>query len=236
MLDERDLSQEQEWRYQQLAKRCLKAVEQNNMRACYARDREEACSVVLGLIPEDATVGLGDSVTLLQAGIVQEVEKRWGNRLFNPFRVGPQGAFILSGRDQIELMRQAVAADVFLTGANAITLDGRLVNTDGFGNRVGGLVFGPRKVIVVCGANKIVADVDEALKRIKKVAAPINARRHYLKHGVEQLPCATTGECVDCRHPGRICNFTLIVEFQRPPRAGREPRITVVLVGEELGI
>ena len=175
---------------EQLAKRCLKAVEQNNMGACYARDREEARSVVLGLILEDATVGLGDSVTLLQAGIIQEVEERRGNRLFNPFRVGPQGVFILNGCDQIELMRRAASADVFLAGVNAITLDGKLVNTDGFGNRVGGLIFGPRKVIVVCGANKIVADVDEALKRVKRVAAPINARRHYLKHGAEQLPCA----------------------------------------------
>lgn len=235
-MDERDLSQEQSWHYEQLAKTCLKALEQNNIEAYYARNREEARSTVLGLIPQDASVGFSDSVTLLQVGITQEIEKRWGNRVFNPFRVGPEGVFSLSGREQIELMRRAASADIFLTGVNAVTLDGKLVSTDGFGNRVGGLAFGPRKVIVVCGANKIVTDLDTALKRIRGVAAPINARRHYLKHGAEQLPCAITGECVDCRHPRRICNFTLIVEFQRPPRAGQKPRITVMLVGEALGI
>ncbi|MEE8174952.1 MAG: LUD domain-containing protein, partial [Dehalococcoidia bacterium] len=138
MLDERDLSQEQRWHYQQLTKKCLKALGRNNIEACYARDRDEARSVVLGLIPEAATVGLGDSVTMLQAGITQEIASRWGERVFNPFRVGPQGAFTVGGRDQIDLMRQAASADVFLTGMNAITLDGKLVNTDGFGNRVGG--------------------------------------------------------------------------------------------------
>ncbi len=236
MLDERDLSQEQRWHYQQVTKKCLKALERNNIGACYARDRDEARSIVLGLIPEGATVGLGDSVTFLQAGITQEVERRWGERVFNPFRVGPQGVYALSGRDPINVMRQAAAADVFLTGMNAIALDGKLVNTDGFGNRVGGLVFGPRKVIVVSGANKIVPNLDEAFKRIRNITAPINARRHYLKHGMDRPPCAVTGECSDCRHPARICNFTVIVEFQRPPRAGREPRITVVLIAEDLGI
>lgn len=236
MLDERDLSQEKKWYDEELVKKCAKALAQNNMGVHQARNLEEAGSIVLGLLPEDTTIGFGDSVTLLQAGITQEIEKRWGDRVFNPFRVGPEGGFILSGREQVELMRQAATADVFLTGVNAITLDGKLISTDGFGNRVGGLIFGPRKVIVVAGANKIVPDVDAALQRVRQVAAPINARRHYLKHGGEQLPCVATGECTDCRHPGRICNFTVIVEFQRPPRPGREPRINVVLIAEELGI
>lgn len=235
-MDERDLSQERKWYYEQLAKRCLKAMERNNLGACYARDREEARSIVLDFIPEDATIGFGDSVTLLQTGITQEIERRWGHRALNPFRVGSEGVFTLGGRDQIELMRRAASADVFLTGVNAVTLDGKLINTDGFGNRVGPLVFGPKRVIVVCGVNKVVPDVDSALKRIRTVTAPIAARRHYVKHGAEQLPCAVTGECVDCRHPYRVCNFTLIIECQMQPRAGREPRITVVLVGEELGI
>lgn len=236
MLDERDLSQEKKWHYEQLVKKCAKALEQHNMGVYHARDNEEARSIVLGLVPEEATVGFGDSVTLLQAGIIQDVEKRWGNRIFNPFQVGSDGGWTFSGRDQIKLMRQAASADFFLTGVNAITEDGKLVNTDGFGNRVGGLVFGPRKVIVVCGANKIVPDVNAAFERVKKVAAPINARRHYLKHGGEQLPCVATGECTDCRHPGRICNITVIVEFQRPPSAGPGPRINVVLIEGELGI
>ena len=236
MLDECDLSQEKKWHYEQLVKKCATALEKNNMGVHQARDIDEARSIVLQLIPEAATVGFGDSVTLLQAGITQEIERRWGDRVFNPFKVGLEGVFSLPGREQIEIMRKEATADVFLTGMNAITQDGKLVNTDGFGNRVGGLIFGPRKVIVVCGANKIVPDVTAALERIKGVAAPINARRHYLKHEAAPVPCAITGECTDCRHPWRICNFTVIVDFQRPPREGREPRINVVLVGDELGI
>jgi len=236
-LEESDLSQEKNWHHEQRARKCLEALKRNNIGAFYARDREEGRSIVMRLIPDDAaTVGLGDSVTLLQMGVSQEIERKWGDRSFDPLRTGPDGSWLLKGQPLVEAMKSAAVADVFLTSANAITLDGKLVNTDGMGNRVAPLAFGPKKVIVVCGANKIVANLDAAMERIKNVAAPINARRHYMKHGGDPLPCAESGDCVDCRHPRRICNVTLIVECQRPPRAGREPRINVVLVGEELGI
>jgi hypothetical protein len=236
MLDERDLSQEKKWYYQQMVSTCVKALKRNNFAAHQASDSEEARSIVLDLIPEAATIGFGDSVTLLQTGVTQEIEKRWGERVYNPFKLSPEWELVYSREERNELAKRAISTHVFLTSMNAITLDGKLVNTDGWGNRVGGLVFGPEKVIVVCGANKIVADVDTAIKRIRQVAAPINARRHYLRHGAEQLPCAITGECSDCRHAWRICNFTVTVDFQRPPDEGKEPRINVVLVEEELGI
>ena len=98
------------------------------------------------------------------------------------------------------------------------------------------MVFGPEKVIVVVGVNKIVKDVDEALERIHGVAAPINAKRHYLKHHrpeLGDLPCVRTGRCVDCNHEERICRYTVIIEGTKLPQKGR---INVVLVGEELGI
>ncbi|MFH0738183.1 MAG: LUD domain-containing protein [Candidatus Micrarchaeota archaeon] len=119
---------------------------------------------------------------------------------------------------------------------NAITLDGKIVSTDGLGNRVAPVIFGPEKVILVIGANKIVKDVDQALQRIREIAAPINAKRHALKHHrpeFDNLPCARTGICVDCNHDWRICHYTVIIEGSMVREEGR---INVVLVGEELGI
>ena len=133
-------------------------------------------------------------------------------------------------------MKESFFADVFVTGTNAITLDGKLVNIDGYGNRVAAMIYGPAKVILVIGTNKIVKNVDEALERIHQYAAPINAKRHYLKHHDQNfidLPCIKTGGCVDCRHEWRICNYTTIIEGAVSRHQGR---INVVLVGEELGI
>lgn len=234
VIDERDLSQERKWHYEQLANKCVKALNQNRIGAYYARDVDEARSIVMGLISEGVIVGMGDSVTLLQAGITQEIQKRGNDRVFNPFYVDSEGSLNMGdGRDFFNLMKQASSADVFLTSMSAITLDGKLVNTDGYGNRVAPLIFGPGNVIVVAGANKIVPSLDDALRRIKEKAAPLNAKRHNLKHGMgDPQPCVITGVCSDCRHPHRIYNFTVIVEGQMEI----SQRITVVLIAEELGL
>ena len=106
------------------------------------------------------------------------------------------------------MARETFSSDIFLVGTNAVTLDGKLVNTDAWGNRVLAIIFGPEKVIVVVGVNKIVKDIKEALERIKKITAPMNAKRHFLKHHRQEfgeLPCVRTGDCVDCNHDWRIC-------------------------------
>ena len=134
------------------------------------------------------------------------------------------------------MARGAFSADIFLVGSNAVTLDGKLVNTDGRGNRVAPLIYGPDKVIVVAGANKLVNDLEEAFQRIRQIAAPVNARRHYLKHHnphFAELPCARTGQCADCNLDWRICHYTVIIDGAMLWEKGR---INLVLVGEELGI
>lgn len=236
MKGEADVSQEKEWHSRKLAERCLAALEKHHMKAYYAATGAEACQKALELIPPGAVIGVGDSVTLFQIGLVNELEKRGGHQIFNPFKVGENGLFMVGAPERLELMKKALTSDVFVVGSNAVTLDGKLVNIDAQGNRVAGLLFGPRKVIVVVGVNKIVKDVAEALQRIKEVAAPSNARRHYLKHGMTELPCTATGTCSDCRHPQRICCYTVIVDYQRVPATGREPRLNVILVGESLGL
>jgi len=117
-------------------------------------------------------------------------------------------------------------SDVYLTGTNALTIDGKLVNEDATGNRVASMIFGPRQVIVIAGINKIVKDVDSALERIEMHAAPMNSRR--LKY---PNPCAETGFCSDCSGERRICN---IVTIMRKKPAQTE--VTVIVVGEEMGL
>lgn len=125
----------------------------------------------------------------------------------------------------MEIRRKQLTCDVFLTGTNAVTIDGRLVNTDGVGNRVAAMIFGPKKVIIAVGINKIVKDIAEAEKRIKLYAAPMNNKRLNLPN-----PCIRTGECMDCQGPTRICNVTTILN-KRPMLTD----IHIFVVGEDLG-
>jgi len=143
---------------------------------------------------------------------------------------------VADDEERLNLMRRVFSSDVYVIGTNAVTLDRKLVNTDGYGNRVAAMIFGPKKVIVVVGTNKIVKGVDEALKRIREVCAPINATRHAVKHHRSQfleLPCVKTGICTDCNHPWRICHHTTIIEGVSERRRGH---INVIIVGESLGI
>jgi hypothetical protein len=206
------------------------------MNGQYASNRHEALVAVLDMIPPGAVVARGDSISLDQIGLLPEILKRQQNKLIDPFKTGADGLWAETGEERQRMMRESFFADILVTSTNAITLDGKLVNIDGQGNRVAAMIFGPSKVILVVGINKIVKDAAEALERIHQFAAPINAERHYLKHHAENfndLPCVKTGSCIDCRHEWRICNYTVIIEGAMPRHQGR---INVVLVGEELGI
>lgn len=198
----------------------------NNIPACYVADRSEALEKVMSMIPEGSVVGFGDSLTLRQVGAVDAL--REGRYTFlDPWAAG------ICAEESIRIKRRALTSDVFVTGTNAVTLDGRIVNVDGHGNRVAAMLFGPSKVIIVVGINKIVRDLDEALERIRTKAAVLNAKRHV--DFDPPPPCAATGVCADCSSPWRICNKTVIIERQYD-NSRYKPVITVVVVGEELGI
>ena len=127
---------------------------------------------------------------------------------------------------RVKVMKQAMLADVFLTGANAISLDGQMVNIDGTGNRVAAIVYGPESVLVIAGMNKVTDTLEDAVRRARTVAAPMNAQRFEL-----HTPCAASGACGNCKHMECICNQVLITRHCRP--AGR---IKFILVGEDLGL
>jgi len=220
--------------YERLAKRAVEAFGKRNINAFYVRDKQEAQSAILAMIPDKASIGIGDSVTMEEVGVLAKLEERGGYEVFNPFRFLDDGRFADSTEVRIKKMRQALLADVFLTGSNAITLDGKIVNIDARGNRVAGIIFGPKKVIIAAGVNKIVPNLERALERIKNVAAPTNAERHFLANRLEkELPCAQLGLCVDCSSPLRICCYVTIIEWQR---SYEKDRLNVFIVGEELGL
>ncbi|MFO7773906.1 MAG: lactate utilization protein [Dehalococcoidia bacterium] len=237
MTDETDLSQEKSWFCEQRAETVVNNLQRKNIYAQYVSTRREALTTLLEMIPLGATVARGDSITIDQIGIIPELRKRKQNRVIYPLERDATGSLIVPELEQRKRVAiEAFSADIFLVGTNAVTFDGTLVNTDGWGNRVSAMIFGPEKVIIVAGVNKIVKDVKEALERIHNVAAPMNAKRHYVKHYRPEfgdLPCVKTGNCVNCNHDWRICRYTVIIEGTLIRDRGR---INVVIVGEELGI
>lgn len=233
MINENDISEEKKWFQKKLAEKALRTLEKNNINAYYETNIEDGLKRILEMIPEGASVGRADSVSLHQIGIIPAIEQRNKNTLINPY---PNETGFLEMQERRRLQKEIFLADVFLTGTNAVTLDGKLVNIDGSGNRVAAMIFGPEKVIVVSGTNKIVKDVDEALYRIKQYCAPLNAKRHYMKHGIEglaDLPCVKTGRCANCKHDWKICRYTVIVDGIM---AWDKGRINVVIIDGELGM
>jgi hypothetical protein len=196
----------------------LKSLKENRFNLVeFVEDANIVTKLVLDMIPLKASVGVPGSVTVRQIGLVAQLKAR-GTSVID---VTAPSNFAFE-----ELARQALHADILLTSSNAITLDGKLVNIDGTGNRVAGIAFGPKRVILVIGTNKIVRDVEEAIWRIKNVIAPYHGRARGKK-----TPCAINGYCTDCSSSERMCNITTIIE-KRPSFSD----ITILLVGKDLGL
>jgi len=203
-------------------KRCKEvtdALKKNNFKAEYFTKAIQAKDKIISSIPKGSKVARCGSMTLTRLNIFEELAKK-GCNVIDPYVPG------LPPEETFKRRREVFYSDFLLSSANAITYDGKIVNVDGIGNRVAGMIFGPKRVIILAGKNKIVPDVEAALKRIKDIAAPLNARR--LKRDV---PCRVLDRCPgSCNSPERMCNVTVILE-KRPSAS----RITVFLVGEDLG-
>jgi hypothetical protein len=203
----------------------LRSLKSRGFKGFYAENREEAKGLILRIIPKEATVGVGDSTTLKQIGVIEELIKR-GTTVFDGYFRG------ISREEHLDMLERSAACDVFLTGTNAVTLDGRLVNVDAVGNRVSGIFFGHKFSVIVIGKNKLVKDLDEAFYRIRKLIAPTHVRlRVELSGKPSKAPCVITGRCTDCRSNDRLCNIFTIIEG-KPLRTD----INVVIVNEDLGL
>jgi len=230
-----DTTGEKGWLSNTRAQKAIKSLKQNGINAYYAPTQDEALSMIVGMVTDDATVVRGDSITIDQIGVIPALIERGQNEVIDPFEMDDNGQLVHKQEQAGDMYRKAFTADVFIAGCNAVTLDGKLVNTDGLGNRVAPMIFGPKKVILAAGVNKIVNDADEARKRIREICAPLDVKRYILKQGMTDyinLPCAITGFCVDCKHDLRFCCYTVIIEAAAITEKGR---INVILIDEELG-
>ena len=203
--------------YEKRGQQLVKNLNARFFEAYYCDNKEEAKKKALELIPEGSVVGWGGCLSAEQIGLVEEM--RHGN-----YRAIDRDT-ASSPEERMELMRQCLLSDVFITGANAISMDGQMVNIDGMGNRVSAIVFGPKSVIVVAGMNKVEDSLEDAIRRARTVAAPMNNQRFG-----NDNPCSTTGSCGNCKNEKCICNQIVITRHCRPIG-----RIKFILVGEELG-
>lgn len=203
--------------YEKRAAVLLKNLRSRHFDAYYCPDRKSALEKAMELIPKEASIGWGGAMTAQQVGLMDALKTGGYNIYDRDTCATPE--------ERVKMMKTCLTADVFLTGANAISMDGQMVNIDGMGNRVAAIVYGPDSVIVIAGMNKVTDTLEDAVTRARTVAAPINKQRFG-----QDTPCGVTGVCADCKSEGCICNQILVTRNCRP--AGR---IKFILVGEELG-
>jgi len=198
------------------------ALEDNGFEVYLADNIEEAAEIVMKEIVSGAdakSLSWGGSMTFTGTGLYEKLRNDSRMEVIDTYEKD------IPKEEVLERRRQALLVDLFFTGTNAITESGQLVNLDMIGNRVAALTFGPRTVVVLAGRNKITADLDEAMYRVKNYAAPVNTMRLDKK-----TPCRSTGYCDDCKSPDRICNTWTITEKSFP-----KGRVKVVLINEDLG-
>lgn len=188
-----------------------------NIEVEYFETLEDVKSYILNSIPVECSIGIGHSITLQKINITRSLIER-GNVVYDKE--------LATNREECKVLKKkALTTDWYVTGSNAISLDGRIVNVDHSGNRVAAITFGPDKVIIVVGRNKIVDTVDEAIKRVKNISCPLNARRSGFNP-----PCVALNKCVDCLSNERVCNSLSIIEGQSDSN-----RIKLLIVNEECG-
>lgn len=196
----------------------IKALEKNNMKGYYVKSEAELLSLIDSLIKSDRLITAGGSVTLSETGVISHLKANYGN-------VFADRADCKSAEETEDVFRKAFISDTFFASTNAVTENGELYNIDGNGNRVSAMIFGPKQVIIVAGVNKIVDNMNEAVKRLEKTACPANTIRLE-----KATPCSKTGECVHCQCEDRICCSYVTLAHQR-----KKERIKVIFVKGSFG-
>ena len=197
-------------------------LESNNFEAHVAENSDEATAIVVGIIDASSgrSISWGGSKSFVDTGLYGILKDREDLEVLDTY---DKGSF--SPEEVMERRRQSLLSDIYITGTNALIEDGYLVNLDMIGNRIAAITFGPKEVVILVGRNKVAADLESAMERVKAYAAPVNAMRLGMK-----TPCAQTGVCQDCKSPQRICNTWTITEKSFP-----KGRVKVVLINEDLG-
>ncbi|MCP4682774.1 MAG: lactate utilization protein [Desulfobacterales bacterium] len=206
------------WRWEKLAEKCVKNLARHGFDAHFVSNPDEARALILGMVSGYETFGFGGSDTSRAIGLVEELKAK-GKTIYDHWQKD------LSKEEDLEIRLQQGRCACFFCSANGISVTGEIVNVDGIGNRTNAMSFGPNKVVIIAGMNKVTLDLESALKRVREIAGPMRAK----SLGME-TPCAETGICADCNSPQRICRITSILH--------RKPMLTdisVVLINQELG-
>lgn len=206
------------WYIEKKIERTIEGLRKRNIEGYFVNDEVELIELLKKLIPVNSVVGVGDSMTLFETGVIDFLRK--GNYIFlDKYREG------ITSEEKREIYIKNFSADTFICSTNALTESGELYNIDGNGSRVAPMIYGPKQVILVAGINKIVGDIEEAEKRVRQYAAPIDAKRLS-----KDTPCTSLGYCIDCKSPNRICNDFVIIRGQFV-----KGRIKVIIVNKQLG-
>lgn len=203
--------------YEKQAHTLIDQLKKRHMNGYYCSTKEDALNLALSMMPEGSSVSWGGSESIKEIGLLDTLYEKNTYTLYDRAKASPTEAD--------EMVRKSYFADFYLMSSNAITLNGELINIDGTGNRVSALIFGPKKVIIVIGMNKVVPNVEAGMGRIKNIACPQNALRLH-----KQTPCGIKGVCGDCLSPDCMCMHTVITRNSRDTE-----RIHIILVGESLG-
>ena len=206
------------WHNETIGLKAVEVLEKNGFSAFYCKNGEEASEFIMSNVHKGDKIGFGGSMTVKKLGIQEKVKSMGGIVL-------DHGDPTLSADEKMKTMRGELLCDVFLCSSNAVTLEGELVNIDGAGNRVAAMSFGPKKVIVVVGINKICKNEASALERLKQIGAPMNNKRLNMPN-----PCTKTGICSDCKSDTRICRIYSIIK-RKPMGAD----FSVLVIGEDFG-
>ena len=198
--------------------RTIESLNKNNMNGYLVNTNEELIEKIKELVGEGATVSCGGSVSLFETGVMDHL--RSGRYKFlDRYEEG------LSKEEITNIFKESFFADAYFASSNAVTEDGKLYNVDGNGNRVAAMLFGPEKVILIVGVNKIVKNIDEAVMRNREISAPANAKRLN-----KLTPCTKVGYCVDCKGSDKICREFTVISSQ-----GDKDRIHVIFMNKEIG-
>lgn len=212
------MNDEISWYIEKQIDRTIDNLRKHNMAGFFVRDNKDLIRLLKKLIDDKSTVGVGDSMTLFETGVIDFL--RIENYTFlDKYREG------ITSEEKKQIYIDNFSADTFICSTNALTENGELYNIDGNGSRVAPMIYGPKQVILVTGVNKIVKDIEQAEKRVRNYAAPIDAKRLN-----KNTPCTTLGCCIDCKSPDRICNDFTIIRGQFV-----KDRIKVIIVGKQLG-
>ncbi|MCY6959815.1 lactate utilization protein [Clostridium brassicae] len=206
------------WYIEKQLDRTIANLRKRNIAGFFVKDTNDLIKLLKELIDEKSIVGVGDSMTLFETGVIDFL--REGNYTFlDKYKNG------ITSEEKKQIYIQNFSCDTFMCSTNALTENGELYNIDGNGSRVAPMIYGPKQVILVAGINKIVKDIEEAEKRVRNYSAPIDAKRLG-----KNTPCTTLGYCIDCQSPNRICNDFTIIKGQFV-----KDRIKVIIVGKQLG-